>query len=114
MTCDVFQDWTILIYKKSISPPPHLLSYGSTSTEPGRDPARYIPTNSVLLVAFHHRNGPQVEYCYPPIPSNTHNSSVIIPRDPSLAVVLPDEWSFLPFMCLPDGAHASEEEFICT
>ncbi|RKO93024.1 AVL9/DENND6 domain-containing protein, partial [Blyttiomyces helicus] len=25
---------------------------------------------------------------------------------------LPDEWSFLPFLCLPDGAHATEEEFI--
>ncbi|KAJ3416688.1 late secretory pathway protein avl9 [Chytridiales sp. JEL 0842] len=28
------------------------------------------------------------------------------------AIELPDQWSFLPFLCLPDGAHASEEEFI--
>lgn len=57
----------------------------------------------VLCVAFHHRLGPQIEFCYPPFPGT--NSSVD-------SVDLPAEWSFLPFMCLPDGAHSSQEEFI--
>ncbi|KAI8914635.1 transport protein Avl9-domain-containing protein [Gorgonomyces haynaldii] len=55
----------------------------------------------VMLVAFHHRNGPQVEYSCPPLPNQPKDSNT-----------LPDEWSFMPFMCLPDGAHATEEEFI--
>ena len=37
-----------------------------------------------------------VEYAHPPLISH-----------------LPPAWSFMPFMCLPDGAHSCEEEFIC-
>ncbi|KAI9193197.1 transport protein Avl9-domain-containing protein [Polychytrium aggregatum] len=40
-------------------------------------------------------------------PSSSSNTS-----DSRPAIDLPEEWSFLPFLCLPDGAHASEEEFI--
>lgn len=59
----------------------------------------------VLLVAFHHKNGPQLEYAYPPLPMQSESLS-------QGCVPLPEEWSFMPFMCLPDGAHATEEEFI--
>ncbi|KAI8588358.1 transport protein Avl9-domain-containing protein [Geranomyces variabilis] len=69
----------------------------------------------VLCVAFHHRNGPQVEFAYPPFPSMTAaETAADTPQregDKS-AVALPEEWSFLPFLCLPDGAHATDEEFI--
>jgi hypothetical protein len=60
----------------------------------------------VLLVAFHHRNGPQVEYCFPPLPFQDPETNKV------RCVPLPDEWAFMPFMCLPDGAHEHEEEFI--
>lgn len=64
-----------------------------------------IQYSLVMVVSFHHRNGPQVEYCIPPFP-NTE------PSTNTNSVTLPDEWSFMPFMCLPDGAHSAEEEFI--
>ncbi|KAJ3276187.1 late secretory pathway protein avl9 [Terramyces sp. JEL0728] len=60
-----------------------------------------------MVVSFHHRNGPQVEYCNPPFPNSQKQSN-----SPNDAVPLPDEWSFMPFMCLPDGAHERDEEFI--
>ncbi|KAH6581903.1 hypothetical protein BASA61_008791 [Batrachochytrium salamandrivorans] len=66
----------------------------------------------VLCVAFHHRNGPMVEYAHPPFPSLAHSRRITDSTDTKMAVELPDEWSFMPFMCLPDGAHASTEEFI--
>ena len=54
-----------------------------------------------------------VEYAYPPLPSTTaHSRRETDSTDTKLAIELPEEWSFMPFMCLPDGAHASEEEFI--
>ena len=63
----------------------------------------------VLCVAFHHRNGPMVEYVYPSFPSHKRTLSETIE---SVNIELPEEWNFMPFMCLPDGAHASEEEII--
>ncbi|KAJ3412660.1 late secretory pathway protein avl9 [Chytridiales sp. JEL 0842] len=59
----------------------------------------------ILVVGFHHRNGPQIEYAQPALPTVTN-------ADGSSAK-LPPAWSFLPFFCLPDGAHASvDQEFI--
>lgn len=41
----------------------------------------------------------QVEFSYPPIvPNEGHDSSA-----------LPEEWKYLPFLCLPDGAHNFQE-----
>lgn len=41
----------------------------------------------------------QVEFSYPPlVPDEGHDSSV-----------LPDEWRYLPFLALPDGAHNYQE-----
>ncbi|KAI8836576.1 AVL9/DENND6 domain-containing protein, partial [Chytridium lagenaria] len=53
---------------------------------------------AVLCVGFHHRNGPQVEYVTPAIPSGDAYAV-------ETPVSLPSEWAFLPFLCLPDGAH---------
>ncbi|KAI8924267.1 transport protein Avl9-domain-containing protein [Entophlyctis helioformis] len=53
-----------------------------------------------------------VEYAHPPFPNSTHTRRTTDSTDTKMAVDLPDEWSFMPFMCLPDGAHATEEEFI--
>ncbi|KAJ3008903.1 UNVERIFIED_CONTAM: late secretory pathway protein avl9 [Siphonaria sp. JEL0065] len=66
----------------------------------------------VLCVTFHHRNGPQVEYVTPPFPGREPLGDSFESDGSRTAIGLPDEWSFFPFLCLPDGAHASEEEFI--
>ncbi|XP_035689157.1 late secretory pathway protein AVL9 homolog isoform X1 [Branchiostoma floridae] len=56
----------------------------------------------VVVVGFHHKKGCQIEYAYPPLlegqPPDSHD--------------LPDEWKYLPFLALPDGAHNFEEDFI--
>ena len=59
-----------------------------------------------MVVSFHHRNGPQVDYCFPPLPGST------VTTNTDSGIDLPLEWSFMPFICLPDGAHSSTEEFI--
>ena len=48
-----------------------------------------------------------MEFCIPPFPNQEQQ-----PHDSGQAVPLPEEWSFMPFMCLPDGAHSTDEEFI--
>eukprot|EP00047_Mylnosiga_fluctuans_P005979 m.244020 g.244020 ORF g.244020 m.244020 type:complete len:629 (-) comp14372_c0_seq1:164-2050(-) len=44
----------------------------------------------VYLVDFHHKFGPQVEFMYPPSPTEE---------------TLPPEWAHMPFLALPDGVH---------
>jgi len=61
----------------------------------------------VICVAFHHRNGPIIEYVYPPFPNLEGNST-----DNEIGIKLPTEWKELPFFCLPDGAHKNEEDFV--
>ncbi|KAJ3097427.1 late secretory pathway protein avl9 [Phlyctochytrium planicorne] len=66
----------------------------------------------VLCVGFHHRNGPQVEYVHPPFPkADSTDTETNSPNSASASVEIPEEWSFLPFVSLPDGAHANEKEF---
>eukprot|EP01134_Creolimax_fragrantissima_P003914 CFRG3914T1 len=55
----------------------------------------------VLLVEFHHKNGPQIQFCYPTLPGQSEGSSD-----------LPDEWKLLPFMALPDGGHNTMKDTI--
>ncbi|TRY58259.1 hypothetical protein DNTS_028675, partial [Danionella cerebrum] len=57
------------------------------------------PVLHIVVVGFHHKKGCQVEFSYPPIiPSAGHDSSA-----------LPEEWKYLPFLALPDGAHNHQE-----
>lgn len=52
----------------------------------------------------HHQHGPIVEFAYPPFPGQKETDSLD-------QVETPEEWSFLPFLALPDGAHLSDEDF---
>ncbi|XP_033103188.1 late secretory pathway protein AVL9 homolog [Anneissia japonica] len=56
----------------------------------------------VVVVGFHHKRGCQVDFSYPPlIDGEAENSSE-----------LPEEWKYLPFLALPDGAHNHTEDTI--
>lgn len=56
----------------------------------------------IVVVGFHHKKGCQVEFSYPPIiPEEGHDSHS-----------LPEEWKYLPFLALPDGAHNYQEDTI--
>ncbi|XP_062335870.1 late secretory pathway protein AVL9 homolog [Osmerus eperlanus] len=60
------------------------------------------PVLHIVVVGFHHKKGCQVEYSYPPLlPEEGHDSSS-----------LPEEWKYLPFLALPDGAHNYQEDTV--
>uniref|UniRef100_UPI00358EEF48 late secretory pathway protein AVL9 homolog n=1 Tax=Myxine glutinosa TaxID=7769 RepID=UPI00358EEF48 len=60
------------------------------------------PVLHVVVVGFHHKKGCQVEFSYPPlVPGESHDSKK-----------LPDEWKYLPFLALPDGAHNYQEDVV--
>ncbi|XP_076014150.1 late secretory pathway protein AVL9 homolog [Genypterus blacodes] len=60
------------------------------------------PVLHIVVVGFHHKKGCQVEYSYPPItPDEGHDSHS-----------LPEEWKYLPFLALPDGAHNYQEDTV--
>uniref|UniRef100_A0A3Q2CE50 AVL9 homolog (S. cerevisiase) n=1 Tax=Cyprinodon variegatus TaxID=28743 RepID=A0A3Q2CE50_CYPVA len=64
----------------------------------GRDEVKG-PVLHIVVVGFHHKKGCQVEFSYPPlIPDEGHDSNL-----------LPEEWKYLPFLALPDGAHNYQE-----
>ncbi|ORX59583.1 hypothetical protein DM01DRAFT_1333049 [Hesseltinella vesiculosa] len=59
---------------------------------------------AILVIGFHHTYGPICEFCHPPLPGHADQ--------PTLQKLdLPEEWSFLPFLALPDGAHQKDEDF---
>ncbi|KAI8054815.1 transport protein Avl9-domain-containing protein [Thamnidium elegans] len=60
---------------------------------------------AILVVGFHHAYGPIVEFCLPPLPDHEGNQTTLEKLE------LPEEWSFLPFLALPDGAHQKDEDF---
>ncbi|XP_036285806.1 late secretory pathway protein AVL9 homolog isoform X5 [Pipistrellus kuhlii] len=67
----------------------------------GCDGAPRGPVLHIVVVGFHHKKGCQVEFSYPPlIPGDGHDSPTI-----------PEEWKYLPFLALPDGAHNYQEGF---
>uniref|UniRef100_H2V8G4 AVL9 homolog (S. cerevisiase) n=1 Tax=Takifugu rubripes TaxID=31033 RepID=H2V8G4_TAKRU len=67
----------------------------------GRDEVKG-PVLHIVVVGFHHKKGCQVEFSYPPLmPDEGHDSNV-----------LPDEWKYLPFLALPDGAHNYQEDTV--
>lgn len=51
----------------------------------------------VCIVDFHHQRGPEIERWFGAAPES----------DPTVE----NDWSLIPYMALPDGAHQSEEEF---
>lgn len=60
------------------------------------------PVLHIVVVGFHHKKGCQVEFSYPPlIPGEGHDSNL-----------LPEEWKYLPFLALPDGAHNFQEDTV--
>ncbi|KAF3703822.1 Late secretory pathway protein AVL9 -like protein [Channa argus] len=67
----------------------------------GRDEVKG-PVLHIVVVGFHHKKGCQVEFSYPPLmPDEGHDSSR-----------LPEEWKYLPFLALPDGAHNYQEDTV--
>eukprot|EP01135_Chromosphaera_perkinsii_P003047 Nk52_evm29s233 gene=Nk52_evmTU29s233 len=62
----------------------------------------------VLLIDFHHTKGPLVEYAYPPLAASEAETG----GEGSSGIKLPPGWAFLPFLCLPDGAHKQKSD--CT
>ncbi|KAF9279847.1 late secretory pathway protein avl9 [Linnemannia elongata] len=58
----------------------------------------------IIVVGFHHAHGPIVEYAYPPFPGQAEQT--VLTR-----LEVPEEWSLLPFLALPDGSHQSDEDF---
>ncbi|KAI8329319.1 transport protein Avl9-domain-containing protein [Chlamydoabsidia padenii] len=61
---------------------------------------------AVLVVGFHHAYGPIVEFCHPPLPQQQHTNQTCLEK-----LDLPEDWNFLPFLALPDGAHQKDEDF---
>lgn len=56
----------------------------------------------IVVVGFHHKKGCLVEFSYPPLmPDEGHDSNL-----------LPEEWKYLPFLALPDGAHNYQEDTV--
>ena len=53
----------------------------------------------ICVVDFHHARGPEIEHWIGAPPGH----------DPSTE----NDWHLIPYMALPDGAHASTEEFSC-
>lgn len=68
---------------------------------PGTEEAKG-PVLHIVVVGFHHKKGCQVEFSYPPLmPDEGHDSNL-----------LPEEWKYLPFVALPDGAHNYQEDTV--
>ncbi|KAM9713058.1 late secretory pathway protein AVL9 homolog [Menidia menidia] len=67
----------------------------------GRDEVKG-PVLHIVVVGFHHKKGCQVEFSYPPlVPDEGHDSNL-----------LPEEWKYLPFLALPDGAHNYQDDTV--
>ncbi|KAI8069574.1 transport protein Avl9-domain-containing protein [Gongronella butleri] len=62
---------------------------------------------ALLVVGFHHAYGPIVEFCHPPLPQQQQDGQ----QTRLEKLDLPEEWNFLPFLALPDGAHQKDEDF---
>ncbi|CAM4516729.1 unnamed protein product [Caretta caretta] len=60
------------------------------------------PVLHIVVVGFHHKKGCQVEFSYPPLLSGEGHDSHS----------LPEEWKYLPFLALPDGAHNYQEDTV--
>eukprot|EP00127_Corallochytrium_limacisporum_P001820 Clim_evm5s85 gene=Clim_evmTU5s85 len=62
----------------------------------------------VLLVGFHHTQGPIAEYCYPnPYPQGFEAE---YEKSSDNGIALPKLWKHMPFLCLPDGSHRTMKD----
>lgn len=68
----------------------------SQSRTPSQQPSDFTPL--VCVVDFHHARGPEIEH-WIGVPEGS--------EDPTLQ----NDWSLIPYMALPDGAHSMNEEF---
>jgi len=68
-----------------------------------------IPILHVMVVYFHHRNGPIVEYVYPPLPPTKEHSTKETTSYGynGKPIELPSEWNYLPFFALPGRPYCS-------
>ncbi|KAL7330991.1 hypothetical protein PS15p_203247 [Mucor circinelloides] len=82
-----------------------VLSEANTHTSLDQNKDQQIA--AVLVVGFHHAFGPIVEFCIPPLPYHEQGKT----QQTLEKLELPEEWSFLPFLALPDGAHQKDEDF---
>jgi len=65
------------------------------------------PSPSVVhlfVVGFHHSKGSVVEYAYPEFPNQSGEESGVIE--------VPKEWTDLVHLCIPDGAHNSDQDTV--
>lgn len=60
----------------------------------------------VVLIGFHHKKGSVIEYCYPPLCSDSDKAGN------EAASFLPEEWQVLPSLAMPDGAHNFVEDVV--
>ncbi|KAG0022305.1 late secretory pathway protein avl9 [Entomortierella chlamydospora] len=56
------------------------------------------------MLLSHHAHGPIIEYAFPPFPGQPARTALT-------RLEVPDEWSLMPFLALPDGSHQSDEDF---
>jgi len=56
----------------------------------------------ILVIGFHHQIGHVIEFAYPELPRTTDGKFVAVPP----------EWSMLPYIALPDGAHLVEQDAV--
>jgi hypothetical protein len=71
----------------------------SSSSPPTSATASTSKVQYILLVDFHHKKGPIVEYSYPALPDATQT-----------APKLPAAWSHLPSLALPDALHNQQND----
>nr|XP_039262369.1 late secretory pathway protein AVL9 homolog [Styela clava] len=57
----------------------------------------------VFLIGFHHKKGCVLEYAYPPLKESCESGDKLF---------LPEEWKFLPYLAMPDGAHNFPEDVV--
>ncbi|XP_077978244.1 late secretory pathway protein AVL9 homolog [Glandiceps talaboti] len=60
------------------------------------------PVLHVVVVGFHHKRGCQVDFSYPPLIEGHSLDSHDVP----------EQWKYLPFLALPDGAHNYTEDTV--
>ena len=59
----------------------------------------------LLVVGFHHIKGSVIEYAHPPFSTGSKKES-------GIPIEVPKEWTDLVHLCIPDGAHNSEQDAV--